>query len=134
MRSGRIRRSVPLDEFLENTLCAPASGGEQELLDLVLRLPEYPIVESGEFIGGADGNGKLYAGRGEMFGKEIYLGGFRNADGRYVAVEARNIGCRAFAKVLAQLYTGSIDPPAVHSSEQTQYRFESYSYDLGHRS
>lgn len=38
MKSGRIRRNVPLDEFLENTLSAPASDSEHELLDLVMRL------------------------------------------------------------------------------------------------
>lgn len=38
MKSGRIRRNVPLDEFLENTLSAPAS--DSELLDLVMRLPD----------------------------------------------------------------------------------------------
>ena len=40
MKSGRIRRNVPLDEFLENTLSAPASDSEHELLDLVMRLPD----------------------------------------------------------------------------------------------
>lgn len=40
MKSGRIRRNVPLDEFLENTLSAPASASEHELLDLVMRLPD----------------------------------------------------------------------------------------------
>ena len=32
--------NVPLDEFLENTLSAPASDSEHELLDLVMRLPD----------------------------------------------------------------------------------------------
>lgn len=40
MKSGRIRRNVPLDEFLENTLSVPASDSEHELLDLVMRLPD----------------------------------------------------------------------------------------------
>lgn len=39
MKSGRIRRNVPLDEFLENTLSVPASDSEHELLDLVMRPP-----------------------------------------------------------------------------------------------
>lgn len=40
MRSGRIKRNVPLDELLENTLSAPANEQEHEILDLVMRLPE----------------------------------------------------------------------------------------------
>lgn len=40
MKSGRIRRNVPIDEVLENTLSAPANDSEHELLDLVLRLPD----------------------------------------------------------------------------------------------
>lgn len=40
VRSCRVRRSVPLDEVLENTLAAPLTEGESELLDMVMRLPE----------------------------------------------------------------------------------------------
>lgn len=40
MRSGRVRRNVPLDELLENTLSAPVNDSEHELLDLVMRLPD----------------------------------------------------------------------------------------------
>lgn len=40
MKSGRIRRNVPIDEVLENTLSAPANDSEHELLDLVMRLPD----------------------------------------------------------------------------------------------
>ena len=40
MKSGRIRRNIPLDELLENTLSSPASESEYELLDMVMRLPE----------------------------------------------------------------------------------------------
>lgn len=40
MRSGRIKRNVPLDELLENTLSALANEQEHEILDLVMRLPE----------------------------------------------------------------------------------------------
>lgn len=39
MKSGRIRRNVPLDELLENTLSTPATESEHDLLDLVMRLP-----------------------------------------------------------------------------------------------
>ena len=40
VRSCRVRRSVPLDEVLENTLAAPLTESESELLDMVMRLPE----------------------------------------------------------------------------------------------
>ena len=40
MRSGRIKRNVPIDEVLENTLSAPTNDSEQELLDMVMRLPD----------------------------------------------------------------------------------------------
>lgn len=40
MKSGRIRRNIPLDEVLENTLSAPVNESEHELLDLVMRLPD----------------------------------------------------------------------------------------------
>lgn len=40
MRSGRIRRNIPLDELLESTLSAPVTDSEQDLLDLVMRLPD----------------------------------------------------------------------------------------------
>lgn len=40
IKSGRIKRSVPLDELLENTLSAPADDREYEVFDLVMRLPE----------------------------------------------------------------------------------------------
>lgn len=38
-KSARLRRSVPMDEVLENTLSAPFTEGETEMLDLVMRLP-----------------------------------------------------------------------------------------------
>jgi len=38
-KSARLRRSVPMDELLENTLSAPFTQGETEVLDLVMRLP-----------------------------------------------------------------------------------------------
>lgn len=40
MKSGRINRNVPLDELLENILSSPATSGELDLLDLVMRLPD----------------------------------------------------------------------------------------------
>lgn len=40
MKSGRIKRNIPLDELLENTLSSPANDREHEILDLVMRLPE----------------------------------------------------------------------------------------------
>lgn len=40
MRSARKKRSVPLDEVLENTLHSSFSIQEKELLDIVTRLPE----------------------------------------------------------------------------------------------
>lgn len=40
LRSGRIKRNVPLDEVLENTLSEPVNSREYEVLDLVMRLPE----------------------------------------------------------------------------------------------
>lgn len=40
MRSGRIRRNIPLDELLESTLSAPVTDSEHDLLDLVMRLPD----------------------------------------------------------------------------------------------
>lgn len=40
VRSCRVRRSVPIDEVLENTLAAPLTEGENELLDAVMHLPE----------------------------------------------------------------------------------------------
>ncbi len=39
VKSGRVRRSVPLDEALEGTLAAPSTGGG-DLLDMVMRLPD----------------------------------------------------------------------------------------------
>ncbi|MBP1544139.1 MAG: sigma-70 family RNA polymerase sigma factor [Oscillospiraceae bacterium] len=40
MKSARVRRNQPLDEVLENTLSAPLSEGEHDLLDMVMRLPD----------------------------------------------------------------------------------------------
>lgn len=40
LKSSRIKRSIPLDEMLEGTLRAPLTGGELEVLDIVMRLPE----------------------------------------------------------------------------------------------
>ena len=40
VRSCRVRRNVPLDEMLENTLTAPLTENEHEILDMVLRLPD----------------------------------------------------------------------------------------------
>ena len=40
VKSARVRRNVPIDELLENTLSAPATESEHELIDLVMRLPE----------------------------------------------------------------------------------------------
>lgn len=40
LKSSRIRRSIPLDEMLAGTLRAPLTGGELEVLDIVMRLPE----------------------------------------------------------------------------------------------
>lgn len=40
VKSSRIRRNIPLDEMLEGTLRAPLTGGELEVLDMVMRLPE----------------------------------------------------------------------------------------------
>lgn len=38
--SARMRRNQPLDEVLENTLAAPLTEGEYDVLDLVMRLPD----------------------------------------------------------------------------------------------
>lgn len=40
LKSGRIKRNIPLDELLENTLSSPANDSEHDILDLVMRLPE----------------------------------------------------------------------------------------------
>ncbi len=40
LKSSRIRRNIPLDEMLAGTLRAPLTGGELEVLDIVMRLPE----------------------------------------------------------------------------------------------
>lgn len=40
VRSARIQRTQPLDELLENTLTAPLSEQEHEVLDMVMRLPD----------------------------------------------------------------------------------------------
>lgn len=40
IKSARIRRNIPLDELLENTLSSPATEAEHDILDLVMRLPE----------------------------------------------------------------------------------------------
>lgn len=40
VKSGRVKRSDPLDELLESVLSSPASDSEYELLDLVMRLPD----------------------------------------------------------------------------------------------
>lgn len=38
--SARMRKNQPLDEVLENTLAAPLTEGEYDVLDLVMRLPD----------------------------------------------------------------------------------------------
>ena len=63
-----------------------------------------------------------------MNGDDVYLGGFKNADGRYVVLEARNVGCRDFTRLLAQLYTGEVDPPA---GAMVRYPDYMYSFDYG---
>lgn len=40
VKSARVRRNVPLDELLENTLSTPMTESERELIDLVMRLPD----------------------------------------------------------------------------------------------
>ena len=40
VKSGRVSRSVPLDELLENVLSSSVNDSEFELLDLVMRLPD----------------------------------------------------------------------------------------------
>lgn len=40
LKSGRVRRNVPLDELLENVLSSPPTDSEYDLLDLVMRLPD----------------------------------------------------------------------------------------------
>lgn len=90
---------------------------------------QHPISASSGFITGADGNGTLYTGWGEVQGDDVYLGGFKNADGKYIVVSAQNVGCRAFAKILAQLYTGQTDPQGSDFSD-----YPAYSYDLEYHS
>lgn len=91
----------------------------------------YPVKESPEFITGAEGNGEVCAGWGAMNGDNVYIGGFRNADGRYVVVEARNVGCRDFTRILAQLYTGEVDPPAGAMVRYPDYAFNiDYGYQI----
>lgn len=88
----------------------------------------YPVKGSPGFISGAEGNGEVYAGWGQMNGDDVYLGGFKNADGRYVVLEARNVGCRDFTRLLAQLYTGEVDLPA---GAMVRYPDYMYSFDYG---
>ena len=73
---------------------------------------QYPVKGSPDFITGADGNGEVYVGWGAVSSDDVYIGGFKNADGKYIVVEAVNVGCRYFTRILAQLYTGEVDPPA----------------------
>lgn len=40
VRSARVQRTQPLDELMENTLSAPLSEQEHEVLDMVMRLPD----------------------------------------------------------------------------------------------
>ncbi len=40
LKSARVRRNQPIDEFLENTLHTAPNSSEYELLDMVLRLPD----------------------------------------------------------------------------------------------
>lgn len=72
----------------------------------------YPVKGSPDFITGADGSGEVYVGWGAVNSDDVYIGGFKNADGKYIVVEAVNVGCRYFTRILAQLYTGEVDPPA----------------------
>ncbi len=40
LKSARVRKNQPIDEFLENTLHTAPNSSEYELLDMVLRLPD----------------------------------------------------------------------------------------------
>lgn len=39
-KSARVSRTAPLDELLQNTLSAPLSENEYDVLDMVMRLPD----------------------------------------------------------------------------------------------
>lgn len=40
VKSARVSRTAPLDELLQNTLSAPLSENEYDVLDMVMRLPD----------------------------------------------------------------------------------------------
>lgn len=72
----------------------------------MMTLGRYPAQESDGFISGADGFGKLYAGYGKSVqGEDVYIAGFKTANGKYVLLDCYGVELNRFAEILSQLYT-----------------------------
>ncbi len=65
----------------------------------------YPAKSSPDFVSGAEGCGRLYAGSGYADSGRFWDGFFK-ANGKYVYVECRNTGLKKFSGLMAELYSG----------------------------
>lgn len=58
----------------------------------------------------------VYAGHGQICGRDIYMGGFQSGDS-YVVVTASNTGLREFARILAALCEDNVSPEPLKTAE-----------------
>ena len=65
----------------------------------------YPAKYSPDFVNGAEGCGRLYAGSGYADSGRFWDGFFK-VNGKYVYVECRNTGLKKFSGLMAELYSG----------------------------
>ena len=64
----------------------------------------YPAKYSPDFVNGAEGCGRLYAGSGYTDSGRFWDGFFK-VNGKYVYVECRNTGLKKFSGLMAELYS-----------------------------